>query len=82
MARKPGEREDDRQWRQASLALTLPLMMVVGPLLGFFLASGLVYWLEIGPPWAARIRAIGVFLGIMTGIRETILVIRKLSRES
>jgi hypothetical protein len=82
MAHKPGDPNAERQWRQASLALTLPTLMVVGPLVGLLLALALVHWLEIGPPWAARIKVIGVFLGILTSIRETILVIRKLSRDS
>jgi hypothetical protein len=82
MAEKPGDPKLERQWRQASLALMLPTMMVVGPLVGLAIALGLIHWLEIGPPWAARIKVIGVFIGILTSIRETILVIRKLSRES
>lgn len=82
MARKPDESSAARQWRQASMALTLPMMMLAGPLVGYFLAVGLIHWLEIGPQWAGRIKIIGVILGVMAGIRETVNVIRKLSKGS
>lgn len=82
MARKPDDNDAARQWRQASLALTLPMMMLAGPLVGYFLAVGLIHWLDIGPVWAGRIKIIGVILGVMAGIRETVSVIRKLSKGS
>lgn len=82
MARKPADSSSDRQWRQASLALSLPMMMLAGPIVGYFLAVGLIQWLDIGPDWAGRTKIIGVLLGTMAGIRETINVIRKLTKDS
>lgn len=81
MARKPDDPQAARQWRQASLALSLPMMMLAGPLVGFLLAMAAIHWLEIGPVWAARVKIIGVILGIMAGIRETVGVIRKISKD-
>jgi F0F1-type ATP synthase assembly protein I len=82
MARKPDDPQAAKQWRQASLALSLPMMMLAGPIVGFVLAIGLMYWFEIGPLWAGRIKILGVLLGTMAGIRETITVIRKITKDS
>lgn len=83
MARKPDDESSAaKQWRQASMALSLPMMMLAGPLVGYFLAVGLIHWFDIGPLWADRIKIIGVILGVMAGVRETIIVIRKLSKGS
>jgi hypothetical protein len=54
------------------------MMMLAGPIVGYFLAVGLIHWFEIGPDWEDRVKVIGVLLGVMAGIRETIGVIRKL----
>jgi F0F1-type ATP synthase assembly protein I len=82
MARKPDESQAAKQWRQASMALTLPMMMLAGPLVGYFLAVGLIHLFDVGPAWADRIKIIGVILGVMAGVRETISLIRKLSKDS
>lgn len=82
MARKSDDPQAASQWRQASLALSLPMMMLAGPIVGFFLAVALVHWFEIGPTWAARMKIIGVLLGTTAGIRETISVIRKITKGS
>ncbi len=78
MARKP-EDPAAKQRRQASLAVILPMMMLAGPLAGFIMASAVIHWFEIGPNWEGRVKVIGVLLGVMAGIRETIGVIRKLN---
>lgn len=82
MARQPDEPQAANPWQQASLALSLPMMMLAGPIVGYFLAVGLVHWFEIGPPWAGRTKIIGVLLGTLAGLRETVNVIRKLTKGS
>lgn len=64
--------------RQQSLALTIPSLWLGGPLGG-----GFVGWLignKIGYPDSGAI--IGVLLGIVIAIRETVRVLRVLSRDS
>ena len=69
------------QWRQAGLALSIPTLMVSGPLVGYFLGYGLVAWLDIGDPWGKVIKVVGLILGVVAGARETIRLIRKISED-
>ena len=69
------------QWRQAGLALSIPMLMVSGPLVGYFLGYGLVAWLDIGDPWGKVIKVVGLILGVVAGARETIRLIRKISED-
>ena len=43
-------------WGQASLAMTIPMMMAAGPLLGFLLGLAVDRWLDPPPPWNMRIK--------------------------
>gem|GEM_PF-4601474 len=54
--------------------------MAAGPIVGYLLALGLIRWLEIGPPWNTRLKLVGVILGALASGRETVRLIRRLSR--
>jgi F0F1-type ATP synthase assembly protein I len=69
-----GSSERGRQIRQASIALTIPMVMAAGPLVGWGLAWAARRWLN-APDWFTPI-AIG--LGLAAGIRQTIQLIRRL----
>jgi F0F1-type ATP synthase assembly protein I len=60
---------------QASLALTIPTLLLSGPIVGYLLGLGLQKWLG----WHEWIVFVMVLMGLAAGIRETIIVIRKLS---
>lgn len=79
MAEKPPDPGRFNPWRQASLALTLPMLMVSGPIVGYFMGYGLAYWLDLGDRWASIVKIVGVVLGMIAGVRETIRVIKKIS---
>ena len=75
MNQRPPARQSSA-WNQVGLAMSIPTLMVAGPLVGYLLAKGLErltgwdYW------W---LNALLIALGFAAGIRETIKVIRKLS---
>ena len=81
MPKKPADPEDQNQWRQAGLAMTIPTMMVSGPLLGWLLGMGIERWLDLQPPWSFRIRATLVILCTVAAGRETIKIIKRISGE-
>lgn len=66
---------------QASLAMVLPMTMVAGPIVGYVLALGLSRWLEFGETWDERAKMIGIVLGLMTSARETVRIIKKISKQ-
>ncbi len=82
MAEEPKDSEQAKLWRQAGLAFSLPMMMLAGPLVGYFLAYGIVRWFGWTGPWAGRLKLVGLAFGIVAGIRETYKVIRKISSDS
>ena len=64
------------------MALTLPMLMVAGPVVGYFFAWLIIRWFDVGPPWDGRIRIIGTVIGALAGFRETVRVIKKISSEN
>ena len=82
MSKKRSDQDQSSQLRQASLALTLPMLMVAGPVVGYFFAWLIIRWFDVGPPWDGRIRIIGTVIGALAGFRETVRVIKKISSEN
>ena len=70
----PSER--GRQVRQASIAMTIPMVMAAGPLVGWGLGWAARRYLG-APNW---VMLVGVVVGLAAGIRQTILLIRQLER--
>ena len=65
------------EFRQVGLAFAIPGMLLAGPLVGF--AFGWIADVYLGAPEWARI--VGLLLGLVAGIRESYLAVRKMIRE-
>ncbi|MDM7914021.1 MAG: AtpZ/AtpI family protein [Candidatus Eisenbacteria bacterium] len=76
---RKGQRGDDpRTYYRSVLALmTIPFVLGVAPVIGWWFGR----WVDrkAGTDWVFQ--AIGVALGLGAGVRETILVIRKVQRD-
>lgn len=72
---EPSRKEPPTGYSQIALAVSIPTLLVSGPLVGFGLGWLIRHWTGWGP-WVTWVL---VILGTMAGIRETIQVIRKLS---
>lgn len=59
--------------RSAGLLLAIPTLLIVSPLVGFFLGSLLDRWLGIAP-W---LTIVGLVLGFAAGARETSRIYRR-----
>lgn len=82
MAEKGKPRKDESPWQQASLALSIPTLMVAGPLVGYLLALLAIHLFSIGDPWKDRAEIIGLLIGGIAGGRETIRLIKRISSDS
>ena len=74
------ERKPDDKFklaRQMGIAITIPMVLLAGPLVGWFIGS----WLDkkFGTePWFLTIMLI---MGLAAGIRQTIQLIKQISRD-
>ena len=68
-----GPREPN-PWRQAGLATTIPMMLLAGGLVGF----GLGWLIRHFTGWGRWVELVGLALGFIAGVRESILIIRRL----
>ena len=76
----PDPRKDDGSYgalRSAGLLLAIPTLLIVSPLVGFFLGSLLDRWLKT-TPW---IGLVGLVLGFAAAGRETYLIYRRYMAE-
>jgi hypothetical protein len=74
-ARRLGEKF--RQFRTVSLAAVLPLVMVVGPVLGYFLGD----WIGGQMGWGVWTNYVGLAFGAAASLQQTILIIRRILKE-
>lgn len=74
--REPAKGDDTpKLYTQLGLALSIPTLLAAGPLVGFGLGWLIRHWTG----WGEWVTWVMVLLGIVAGIRETVLVIRRLS---
>ena len=66
-----------RDIRVIGLALYLPVMMIAGPLGGYYIGG----WIGAQAGNAFWGRTIGLVLGAVTAVYQVIVIIRRLSRE-
>lgn len=59
--------------RSAGLLLSIPTLLIVSPLVGFFLGGALDRWLKTGP-WCGLV---GLALGFVAAGRETTKIYRR-----
>ena len=65
------------EYRQVGLAFAIPGMLLAGPLVGY--GFGWVADVYLGcPEWA---RLVGLVLGLISGVRESIVVTKRLTKE-
>ncbi len=62
--------------RDLGMMTTIPMLMAVSPLVGYFIGRTLDSWLGTGP-WLS---AVMLVLGFAAGIREVVRIIRKSTR--
>jgi len=69
------ERKDEPNsaLRSAGMLLSIPTLLIVSPLVGFFLGSALDRWLKI-KPWLGLV---GLALGFAAAGRETMKIYRR-----
>lgn len=63
--------------RQVGLAFAIPGMLLAGPIVGY----GLGWLVDVylgAPEW---VRPLGVLLGFIAGVRETVIALKKLTAE-
>jgi putative Mn2+ efflux pump MntP len=78
--KKPTVSEATHFARLASLAVTIPAVLVLSPLVGWFLGRSVGRFL--GDARIGRIGSlVGVALGVAAGIMQTIDLIRRISKE-
>ena len=74
MGRQPSGQPPD-SWGQVGLAMTIPMLLLSGPLVGY----GLGWLIRRWTGWGEWVIAVCVLLGLVSGIRESIKVIRRVS---
>lgn len=62
-----------RSMRQVGLLTSIPFLLLVSPLVGYWMGTHVDGWLH-SKPWGANI---GVGLGLVAGLREVVRVIRR-----
>lgn len=78
---KPAPKKEDSGWRQAGLALTIPWLLLAGPITGFVLALGINWLFKVGAPWDGRIKLILILVCTFAGLREAFKLIKRMSAE-
>jgi F0F1-type ATP synthase assembly protein I len=63
--------------RRGGLLLAIPTLLIVSPMVGFFLGNMMDRWLKT-PPWFG---ILGLVLGFAAGGRETYLIYRRYQTE-
>ena len=79
MPKDHDEPEAQNPWQQAGMAMSIPTLMVAGPLLGVVIGMVLEQWLNLQAPWAFRVKAFAVVLCTLASARETIKVLKRIS---
>ncbi len=74
---KPPGKESSSGLRSAGLLMAIPTLMVVSPLVGFFLGKLAERWFAIAP-WGTTV---GLILGFVAAGRETYSIIRRVQAE-
>jgi F0F1-type ATP synthase assembly protein I len=74
---KPSGKDSSTGLRAASMLLVIPTLLVVSPLVGFFLGKLAEGWFAIAP-WGT---IVGLILGFVAAGKETYSIIRRVQAE-
>ena len=74
---KPPDKKDPH-WGEYGLALMIPPLMMAGPMVGY----GLGYLAQKHLHWGDWAPLAGLFLGFMAAIREIIVILKKISKDT
>ena len=77
MSVPPGKDPNYKGLRSAGLLLTIPTLLIVAPLVGFFLGN----WLDTRFGWSPWLKIAGLVLGFFAAGRETYLIYRRYMAE-
>jgi len=69
----PGKDPKYKGLRSAGLLLAIPTLLIVSPLVGFFLGNWLDRWIKTAPIFSI----VGLILGFAAAGRETYLIYRR-----
>jgi len=73
----PQEPKDPNPWRQAGLAMSIPMMMISGVLVGV----GLGWLIRRMTGWGWWVDLTCIALGAVAGVREMIAAVRRISND-
>lgn len=77
MSDPPRKNGEPSALRAAGLLLAIPTLLIVAPIVGFFVGSLADRWLRLAP-WCS---IVGLFLGFAAAGRETYLIYRRYMEE-
>jgi ATP synthase protein I len=77
VAPEPGKKSPYDGLRSAGLLLTIPTLLIVAPLVGFFIGS----WLDRHLPTSPWLGIVGLAVGFAAAGRETYLIYRRYEAE-
>lgn len=77
MAGPPSDQSPFGGLRTAGLLLAIPTLLIVSPLVGFFVGAAVDRWLKTSP----LVTLVGLVLGFVAGGRETYLIYRRYQTE-
>lgn len=77
--RKIKATDEDLFNREMHLALSIPSLMVAGPIMGLGIAYGVIKWFHLGESGSNAALLIGLLVGLATAAREVYRIIRRIS---
>ena len=72
-----GPSDKYKQARQLGLLTTIPMILAAAPLVGYFLGR----WIDGKVGTEPILSLVGLGVGLVAGVRETVLILRKASRD-
>lgn len=81
MVREPSEKERRERFqslRQVGLLTSIPMLLLISPLIGYGFGTLADRWLH-SRPWGSTI---GLILGMVAGVREVVRIVRRVGKDA